>query len=140
MLFIRHSLPFKAGCMEEILGYYIGLTQSMLIRSMQMRRFTTILGLFLCLILVLGCTTGESCKKCDKGDAKKACCGTCEGKSADKCPSAETAACTGCTDLAAGKTGWCKDCGTGFFEGQEVNCKGACKGNPGGPPCSACRK
>lgn len=52
----------------------------------------------------------------------------------------EAAECAGCAELMKGKTGWCAECGTGFYEGQEVNCKGGCQANPGGPPCEDCVK
>jgi hypothetical protein len=50
------------------------------------------------------------------------------------------AGCPGCTALKAGATGWCAECGTGFYEGKEVNCKDECGMNPGGPPCENCVK
>ena len=52
----------------------------------------------------------------------------------------EAAGCPGCVALKAGATGWCADCGTGFYEGKEVNCKKECGMNPGGPPCKDCVK
>lgn len=80
---------------------------------------------------------------CDK-DKEAAACAACEaaGGTCDSCAKVAdaTAGCAGCTALKAGATGWCADCGTGFYEGKEVNCKDECGMNPGGPPCENCVK
>ena len=54
--------------------------------------------------------------------------------------SKEAMGCAGCVALMKGETGWCADCGTGYFEGNEVNCKNSCAADPGGPPCAGCVK
>ena len=65
--------------------------------------------------------------------------GCASDKSAEVSKSAP--ACVECVNLKdAGETGWCSQCGTGFYEGKEVMCKGSCGANPGGPPCRGCVK
>ncbi|MHC4945464.1 MAG: hypothetical protein ACYTG7_20825 [Planctomycetota bacterium] len=87
--------------------------------------FTIFLGLFLMILLGLGCATADKSTKAAAGS---------------KGSEAVAESCAGCEALAAGATGWCKECGKGFHEGQEVNCVGGCKMNPGGPPCAGCVK
>lgn len=90
-----------------------------------MKSLPALFAIGLCLLLL------PACKCCDDGD-----CG-CQDQTNT---AVEDVSCPGCAELMDGKTGWCADCGTGFNEGNEVNCKGECAGNPGGPPCAACVK
>ena len=90
-----------------------------------MRRLFTLIAVVLCLTWIASCAGPQSCE----------CGGTCE-----ECTAADATACEGCVALQAGQTGWCEACGAGYFEGQEVNCKGECAANPGGPPCADCVK
>ncbi|MFH1998740.1 MAG: hypothetical protein ABIK28_03620 [Planctomycetota bacterium] len=99
-----------------------------------------IFGLLLC----AGCCSNDCCK-CEKDKSCKSC--TCSAGDKDKpCKSCaasadkKATACETCTQLMAGGTGWCEGCKKGFFEGKEVNCKGECAANPGGPPCKECVK
>ena len=82
------------------------------------------------LAMCLGLLLFPACKSVDDD-----CCGCQETTNA-----VEDVSCPSCAELMEGKTGWCDDCGTGFHQGQEVNCKGQCAGDPGGPPCAACVK
>lgn len=119
-----------------------------------MKQFFLILGLGVLLLMFVGCATCDKCPgdcKCTSKDAKccgtcsdkdAKCCGTCSDKDAKccgKCGDKDAADCKDCTAKMKDGTGWCP-CGKGFYKGKEVNCKGECKANPGGPPCPNCVK
>ena len=87
-----------------------------------------------------GLCCADNCEKessCEKCPSTGKCCGTCTGGGAT---ATEADGCPGCDSLEAGGTGWCADCGAGYYEGSIVKCKGSCNARPGGPPCSACAK
>ena len=82
-------------------------------------RFTALfIVAFLGLVLLVGCASDKSAEV-----------------------SKDAPACVECQKLKDNfETDWCAECGTGFFEGKEVKCKGSCGANPGGPPCRGCVK
>jgi hypothetical protein len=90
-----------------------------------MKQLAALFALCFCLIAFPSCKTDGDCETCPA-----------EGT----CPAAAETECAVCTELMAGGTGWCADCGVGFHEGQLVNCESDCAANPGGEPCAACVK
>ena len=90
-----------------------------------MKRLSALFAVVISLTLIASCAGPQTCE----------CGGTCEG-----CAEAGATECAGCVALQAGQTGWCEDCGKGYFEGKEVNCSGECAGDPGVPPCADCVK
>jgi hypothetical protein len=113
------------------------------------RSLTILFGFSLIILLAMGCATHKHSKTGGDCNCNKSECKCSEGKTGSECGgcaegecncSKAAASCAGCKPLVAGQTGWCEDCGKGFFEGKEVNCVGGCKANPGGPPCTGCVK